>query len=106
MPACLFSNTMAGIYQYNGKVSRRCSGYHVPGILNMSGCICNDELSLWSRKITVCHINGNALFALCFQSISKQSKVYIIFPPLFAALPDRFILVLKNRFGIVQQSAY
>ena len=75
MPACLLEHTLTCIDQNDDGISMTGSGDHVPGVLDMPRCIRDDELADGRRKITVGHVNGDALLALCPKSIGEQCQI-------------------------------
>lgn len=65
----------------------------------------NDKFALFRRKITISHINGNALFAFGLQAIHQQGQVQ--FSP---CVPIRLLsvcsveLIFVDLAGIMQQA--
>ena len=75
MTAGLHQHALLGVDQDHGQVGKGCTYRHVSGIFLMTRCVGHDETSLVCREITVCHVDGDALFSLCHQSIQKQGVV-------------------------------
>ena len=71
MPSRLFEYTLPRINQDQRYIGRAGTCDHVARILDVSRCIRDDKLPLWCREISVCNINGDPLFAFCFQSIGQ-----------------------------------
>ena len=71
VPAGLLGHSIAGINKYNGRISRRCAGDHIAGILNMSRSVGDDEFALRGGKIAVGHINGNSLLSFGPEAIGE-----------------------------------
>ena len=68
----------------------------------MTRCIGNNEFSPGCGKITVGHINGNALFTFCTQAIRKQGQVDLFFTAVYACLFKSLQLILKYGLAIIQ----
>ena len=75
MSSCLFYHTLSCIYQDNDQVSIGSTRDHIPCVLHMARCISDDELSFWRSEITIRYINGDTLFSLRTESVSKQGQV-------------------------------
>jgi len=67
----------------------------------------NDELALGGGKITVGHIDGDALLTLGLQAIDQQRQidVFACGTDLLGVAGDRFEVVLVDHLRIVQQAA-
>jgi hypothetical protein len=105
MPAGLLDYTISGINEYERKVCGRRPGYHVPGVLNVSGGVGDDELALWCGKVTIGNVNGYALFAFGTETIGKQGQIDVVVPSLLATALDRLQLILKDRLGVMKEPA-
>ena len=77
MTPCLSDNTRTGIYQNNGQVGSAAAGNHITGVLLVSRCIGDDELTLVGGEITVGHINSDTLLAFGLQAVQQQGIVYL-----------------------------
>jgi hypothetical protein len=105
MPSGLLYNAVTGIDENDDKVGVGSARNHIPGVLDMSGCIGNNEFPFRGREIFIGNVYGNSLFAFCTQTISEQCQVN--FPILFvpALFTDSFQLIDQNGFAVVQQSS-
>ena len=68
----------------------------------MTRSIRDDELTLWSSKITISNVDSNSLLALSTKSICEESKIYIFVSMLTTTNFDSFHLVFKNRFAVIK----
>ena len=73
----------------------------------MARCISDDELTLFGGKKTVGHVNCDALFPLCGQSIDQQRKINLLAlrAHFFAICFKLSKLVLKNHLAVIKQAA-
>jgi len=101
----LGQNAVAGIHQNDGTIRLGSACHHVSGVLNMTRRVSNDEFSFRRLKITVGHIDGDALLSFRRQSIQEISQ----FDILKSLLPRRFlngrILIIIDGFCLVQEPA-
>ena len=65
----------------------------------------DNEFSLGCRKVAVCDIDSDALFAFRAQTIGQEGQVYVFIAAGLTRLFDGFELVLENGFAVVEQSA-
>ena len=89
--AGLGDDSRAGIDQDNGQTGSGAAGNHVTGVLFVSRRVGNDEFPVVGREIAVGHVDGNALFALGFQSIEQQGIVDV-----FAGIADALAVALQG----------
>ena len=97
----LLDHAVPGVDQHDGGIRRGGAGNHVPGVLNMPGCICNDELSVRRGKIAVCHVDGDSLFPLGAKPVGEQRQVEMFAALLNTRTFNRVELVFENRFAVV-----
>lgn len=103
----LSQHTAARIYHHHGHIGGGGTSDHIAGVLLMAGRVGHDELALVGREEAVGHIDGDALLALCGQTIDEQREVQL------AALRADFLgvrnqcfhLILKQHLGFVQQAS-
>src|SRR3982074_3043761 len=76
MPSRLRENSLACIDQNDGQFGGRGARRHIAGVLFVPRCIRNDELATPRGEVSVRNIDGDALLALCAQSVSKLRKIY------------------------------
>ena len=67
----LRNNAQASINQDDGKVGGWTTRNHVARVLLMSRSVGNDKFALVGREVTVCHIDGDTLFAFSLQSVAQ-----------------------------------
>ena len=79
----LLDHSFTRIDKNDGKVGGGGTGHHVAGVLNMPRSVRDNKFTLWSREVAVGNVNRDALLALGFETVSKESEVYI-FITLFA----------------------
>jgi len=93
--------------QDDGKVAGRGPGSHVAGVLLVARGVGNDELAARRREIAVCHVDGNALLALCLQAVHEQGEVNGATrgARLHTVRLDGIELVFVDHLGVVQQPA-
>ena len=72
MAARLGKHALARVDQNNGKIGRGSARNHIARVLLVARCVGNDEFALGRRKVTISHINGNALLTLRLQAVGKQ----------------------------------
>ena len=101
----LLQYTMTGIDQNDAQVGCRSTCHHVAGVLNVAWSIGNDKLSLGCGEVAVCHVNGNALFALGPQTVGQQGEVHLLVAARFRGCLNSLQLIFKYRLRIVQQSS-
>src|SRR5690554_6824878 len=97
MSFSLFNHAVASIYKDNSSIGRGCSGDHVSGVLNVTGCIGNNELSFGGCKIPICHINCNSLLPLIAKPVSKQRQIHPIVSLFSTGSSNGLQLILKYR---------
>ena len=78
MPARLRNDTHTCIHQNNCQVSCRAPGNHVACVLLVSRSIGNDKLTIVGREVAVCHVDGDALFALRLQAVQQKGVVNVV----------------------------
>ncbi len=66
----------------------------------MPGRVGDDEFALGRREVTVSHINGDALFALGFQTIGQQRQINPFFTAPLGGGSNCFELIFKNGFTV------
>ncbi len=93
-------DAVAGIDQDDDQVGIGGAGYHIAGILDMTGCIGDDELALGCRKIFVSDIDGNALFAFGAQAIGQQGQIDLSVFLIPALSFERFQLVGQDALAV------
>ena len=89
--AGLGDHPVAGIDEDNCKIRRRATRDHVACILFVSRRIGDDELAPVGRKITVGHIDGDALFAFGLQTVAQQGVIDVV-----AGVAAAFAVPLKS----------
>jgi hypothetical protein len=72
----------------------------------MTRCVRDDEFSPRSREVPVADVDGDALLALCAQTVRKQRKVDRPVRAVDATFLYGRELVFVKGLGIVQQSTY
>ena len=97
---------MACIDENDAQIGCTGTRHHVACILNMSRSISDDKLAFWCGKIAVSHIDGDALFALCTETIREQSQVHFFITTALACSLHSLQLVFENRLAIIKQSSY
>ena len=68
----LLDHTITSIYQDQGGICRRSSGYHITCILDVPRCIGNNKFTFGCCKVPVGNIDGDPLFSLISQAICKK----------------------------------
>ncbi len=104
MTACLRKNTLCNVDQKNHQLSSRSSGRHVASVLFVAGTISNDELTSWSREVSISYVDGYTLFTLSSKTVGYEREVE---PRLVAVrcFGDRYKVIFMNSVQIVEQSA-
>ena len=74
----LRNDTHTCIHQNNCQVSCRAPGNHVACVLLVSRSIGNDKLTIVGREVAVCHVDGDALFALRLQAVQQKGVVNVV----------------------------
>ena len=70
MSVSLFNNPISGIYKNQCYIGSRCSGNHIPCVLNMSRSVGDNKFSLRGGEVAIGYINSNSLFPLCPEAVS------------------------------------
>ena len=106
--ARLRDHARAGVHENNGEVGGRAARNHVARILLVSRSVGDDKLALVGREVAICHVDGDALLALGFQTVEQQGVVNLacagIAHALGVALQGRE-LVFVEFFRVKQQAA-
>ena len=100
----LFDNTVSSVDEDEGEVGGGCTGDHVPGVLDMSWGVCDDEFSFWCSEVAVGDVDGDSLFSFCSESVGEEGKVEF-FSSLVAEAFKVFELVLEDGFAVVEESS-
>ena len=106
--AGLGDDACAGIDKQDGQVRRRTAGNHVAGILFVPRSVGDDEFAAVGREVAVCHVNRDALFAFCLQSVEQQGVVNFSSSGIshtFAVAFECRKLVFIEFFGVEEQTA-
>ena len=77
MTAGLFHHPVPGINGNDDQVGIGCSRNHVPGVLNMSRRVGDDEFAFGRGEVFISYVNGDPLFTFGAQSVRDQSKINI-----------------------------
>ena len=64
----------------------------------MSGGIGDDEFAFGRGEVSVGDVDGDALFALVFESVGEQAQVDMFESFAFGAASNLFELIFKNGF--------
>ena len=78
MAACLRDYPQAGIDKNYGEVGSRAARNHVAGVLFMPRSVGDNEFAVVGREVSVGHVDGDALFALGFESVEQQGIVDVV----------------------------
>ena len=60
---CLFEDAVACVDEDDGEVGGAGSGDHVAGVLDVAGCVGDDEFAVGCGEVAVGDVDGDALFA-------------------------------------------
>ena len=106
MASGLCQHASASIDHDNRYISSRCASNHIAGVLLVARRVCHDELALIGREEAVGHINGDALLALCGQTIDQQREIQLAaLRADFLGVRDQcFHLILEEHLGLIQQA--
>ena len=75
VPQRLAAYAFDRIHEDNGGVGGRSTSGHVAGVLFMTGSVGDAEAALFGCKKTVSYIDGDALLALCLESVGEQGEI-------------------------------
>ena len=103
MPPRLLDHSVACIDQHDGKIRRARARHHIARVLHMARRVGNDELALWRRKISVCHVDGNSLLTLGTQAISEVGEIHLPAAGDIRRTLQHLHLILHDRFRIIKQ---
>ena len=70
-------NAVARVNQNNGEIGGGGSCCHVARVLNVSGCIGDDELAFRSGKIPVRDVDGDALLPFAAKAIGQEGQIQL-----------------------------
>ncbi len=106
VPPRLLQHALSRINQDHRKISGRCAGHHIAGILFVPRRIGDDELALFGGEEAVGDVNRNALFTLCRKTINQQREVnlFALGAVAFAVAFERGKLIFEDHLGIIQQT--
>src|SRR3546814_10510894 len=95
--------TAPGIDQDDCEVGRGSAGGHIAGVLLVAWRVGNDEAATVCSEEAVCHVDGDALFALRLQAVDQQCKIQsaVMRSDSLAVAFQRLQLVLENQFGVI-----
>ena len=68
----------AHIDEDNRSVRGRCACHHIARVLLVPWGVGNDVFAARCGEVTICHVDGDALFALGFQSIGEQCQIHTV----------------------------
>jgi hypothetical protein len=94
--AALFNDTQAGIQEDDREICRRSARDHVPRVLNMPGCVRDDEFATRRGKVPVGDVDGDALFALRAKTIGKICEIDLAAARNVRGALERFELILHQ----------
>ena len=63
------------VHENQRQVGSACAGDHVAGVLLVARRVGDDEFSPVRVEIAVRDVDGDALFALCLQSVRQEGKI-------------------------------
>ena len=78
MAACLGDDARACVDEDDGEVGRGASSNHVAGVLFVSRCVGDDELSTVRAEITIGHVDGDAFLTFGLQTVEQQGVVDVV----------------------------
>ena len=76
--AGLIQHAFTRIDQQDRQIAGRRAGCHIAGVLLMTGSIRDDKFAFFGGKITVGHVNSDALFALGLQTVNQQRQIELL----------------------------
>src|SRR5882757_1423298 len=103
MPAGLFNHSVAGIDKGDYQAGVGGAGNHVPGILDMTRCIGDDEFPPGSREIFIRDIDGDPLFALGAEPVGEQGQIDLSVFLVTALLFEGGQLVGKDALAVIEE---
>ena len=101
----LFDNPFARVDEDDGEVGGGSTRDHVARVLNVTRGVGNDELTARGGKVTVSHVDRDALFALGAEPIGEQREVDHGIAAAAGTFLHRAQLVLENALRVVEQAA-
>ena len=105
VPVGLFHEAVPRVDQDDRQIRGRGAGHHVSGVLDVARRVGDDELASWCGKVSVGHVDGDALFALGTQADGKEAQVGVLEALLPARRFDGFELVFEDALAVVEESA-
>jgi len=99
--AGLFQDTLACVHEQDHRVSRGGTGNGVPGVLNVSRAVGQDERAVGGGEVAVGHVNGDALLTFGAQAVGEQCKVCGGQTAAARDSLDRVELIGQDRLGVV-----
>jgi len=105
VPLGLLDHSFAGIDEDDGEVGGGGAGDHVASVLDVTGCVGDDEFAPGRGEVAVGDINRDALLALGFQAVGEEREVDHGVAASAGAFLHGEELVLENAFGVVKEAA-
>ena len=82
MPMGLLRDAVTGVHENQRKIRGRRTSDHIPGVLGVTRCICDDELPHRGREIPVGDIDRDPLLPFSAKPIGEQGEVEFLPTPL------------------------
>ena len=101
MASRLLEHAVSRVDQNQCDVGRRGAGHHVPGVLNVTRGVSDDELALVGREVAVGHVDRDALLALRLEAIGQQRKIRLV---ALRSGADGCHLVLEDHARVVEDA--
>src|SRR5262249_4833408 len=95
VPARLCHHAVSCIDENHRQIAVAGAGDKISRVLFVAWRVRDDEFSLCRRKVAICDVNGDALFALGLQAICQQRKIDAFAAAAFIFALRAFDLVLK-----------
>ena len=100
----LFDNPFARVDEDDGEVGGGSTRDHVARVLNVTRGVGNDELTARGGKVTVSHVDSDALFALGAEPVGEQCEIDHRIATAAGTFLHRAQLVLENALRVVEQA--
>src|ERR1700682_5742727 len=100
MTAGLFYDAVPRIHKDDHQLGIGSAGNHIAGILNMSGCISNNEFSFRCGEVFISYINCDALLSFRTKTVGKQCQINASFLFILALFLESFELITQYVFTV------
>ena len=101
----LLDDAFACVDEDDGEVGGGGAGDHVPGVLDVTRRVRDDEFPLRRGKVAVGDVDSDALLPLGLQSVGEEGEVHVLIAAAARGFLHGLELILEDGFRIVKEPA-